>query len=73
MQRNTPLPKVVKLQTLFVFSTNDLKQNAGSLLTPVFDPAFYALSHGSLSSALHGSFFNHFLIGQNFSTVNQNI
>ena len=43
------------------------------LLTPVSDPPFHALSHGSLSFALHGSFFNRFLIGQNSSTTNQNL
>ena len=59
--------------SLFVFLKSDLKQNARSLLTPVSDPAFHALSHGSLSFALHGSFFNHFLIGQNSSTANQNL
>ena len=58
---------------LFVFLKSDLKQNARSLLTPVSDPDFHALSHGSLSFALHGSFFNHFLIGQNSSTANQNL
>ena len=40
---------------LFVFSINDLKQNARSLLTPVSDTAFYALSHGNLYFVLHGS------------------
>ena len=49
------------------------KQNARSLLTPVSDPAFHALSHFSFVSSLHGSFFNHFLIGQNSSTANQNL
>ena len=49
------------------FLESDPKQNAGSLLTPVSDPAFHALSYGSLSFALHGSFFNHSLIGQNSS------
>ena len=58
---------------LFVFSINGLKQNARSLLTPVSDPAFQALSHGCLGFALHGSFLNHFIIGQNYSTANQNL
>ena len=48
---------------LFVFSLSDPKQNARSLLTPVSGTVFYALSHGSLGFALHGSFFNHLLIG----------
>ena len=48
---------------LFVFLKSDPKQNARSLLTPVSDPAFHSLSHISFSFA--GSFFNHFLIGQN--------
>ena len=51
-------------RSLFVFSISDPKQNARSLLTPVFDPAFHALLHGSLGFAVHPSFFNHFLIGQ---------
>ena len=51
--------------TLFVFSISGPKQNARSLLTAVPDPAFHALSDGSLGFALHGSSFNDFLIGQN--------
>ena len=58
---------------LFVFSICDPKQNARSLLTPVSDAVFYALSHGSLSFALHGSFFNHLLIGWKSSIANQYI
>ena len=58
---------------LFVFSIGGPKQNARSLLTSVSDTDSYDLSHGSLSFAVHGSFFNHFLIGQNFSTTNQNL
>ena len=50
---------------LFVFSLVGPKQNAGSLLTAVSDTLFYALSHGTLSFALHGSYLNHFLIGGN--------
>ena len=56
---------------LFVFSIVGPKQNAGSLLTPVSDTVLYALSHGTLGFALHGSFFNHFLIGGDSSTANQ--
>ena len=56
---------------LFVFSIDDPKQNVTSLLTPVFETVFYALSHGTLGFALHGSSFNHFLIGANSSTANQ--
>ena len=48
-----------------------LKQNAGSLLTPVSETVFYALSYGTLGFALHGSSLNHFLIGGNSSTANQ--
>ena len=48
---------------LFVFSLSDPKQNARSFLTPVSGTVVYALSHGSLGFALHGSFFNHLLIG----------
>ena len=43
------------LSSLFVFSINGPEQNARSLLTPVSDPAFYALSHGSKHFLLHGS------------------
>ena len=52
-----------KLPSLFVFSLSDPKQNARLLLTPVSGTVVYALSHGSLGFALHGSFFNHLLIG----------
>ena len=48
------------------------QQNAGSLLTPVFETVFYALSHGTLGFALHGTSFNHFLIG-NYSTANDSL
>ena len=48
------------LQSLFVFSIVDTKQNAGSLLTQVSSIVFDALSHGTLCFALHGSSFNHF-------------
>ena len=58
---------------LFVFSISDPKQNARSLSTPVSDLEVYALSNGNLRFVLHGSFFNHFLIGQNSSTANQNL
>ena len=49
--------------TQFVFSIGDSKQNFKSFWTPVSETVFYALSHGSLGFALHGSFFNHLLIG----------
>ena len=42
-----------KYATVFI---SDLKQNARSLLTPVSDQAFLALSNGGLSFALHDSF-----------------
>ena len=41
--------------SLFVFFDKLPKQNARSLLTPVSDPAFYALPHGSKHFLLHGS------------------
>ena len=41
--------------TMFVFSINGPKPNSRSLLTPVSDPTFYALSHGSKHFLLHGS------------------
>ena len=56
---------------LFVFSIDDPKQNAGSLLTPVSSIVFDALSHGTLGLALRGSYLSHFLIGGNSSTANQ--
>ena len=56
---------------LFVFSIDDLKQNAGSLLTSVSYTVCYALSYGTLGFALHGSSLNHILIGGNSSTANQ--
>ena len=46
-------------KTLFVFLIDGPKQNAGSLLTPVSDTAFHALSHGTFGFAFHGSFNNH--------------
>ena len=57
--------------SLFVFSIDGPKQNATSLLTPVSNIVFYALSSGTLGFALHGSSVNHFLIGGNSSTANQ--
>ena len=59
------------LNLLFVFLIVGPKQNAGSLLTPVSETVFYALSYGTLGFALHGSSLNHFLIGGNSSTANQ--
>ena len=56
---------------LFVFLIDGPKQNATSLLTPVSNIVFYALSSGTLGFALHGSSVNHFLIGGNSSTANQ--
>ena len=56
---------------LFVFSIDGPKQNAGSLLTPVSNIDFYALSSGTLGFALHGSSVNHFLIGGYSYTANQ--
>ena len=35
------------------------EQNAGSLLTPISDTVFYALSHGTHGLAFHGSSNNH--------------
>ena len=58
---------------LFVISTVGPKQNVGSLLKPASDTVFYAVSHGTLGVALHGSFFNHFLIiGENLQPANRN-
>ena len=59
--------------SLFVFLLSDPKQNARSLLTPVSGTVFYALLHGSFGFALHGSFFNHLLIGWKFSIANQSL
>ena len=44
--------------TLFVFLIDGPKQNAGSLLTPVSQTVFYALSHCTLGFAFHGSLDN---------------
>ena len=49
----------VAFHSLFVSSIDDPKQNAGSFLTPVFSIVFYALLHGTLGFAFHGSFNNH--------------
>ena len=62
---------VCKYLSLFVFSINGHKQNAGSLLTHVSFTVFYALSYGTLGFSLHGSFFDHSLIGGNSLTANQ--
>ena len=59
--------------SLFVFSIGGPKQNVKSFLTPFYESVFYALSRGSLGFALHGSFFNHFLIGWFSSTANKNL
>ena len=64
-------PPLGRPRTLFVFSLFGPKQNAGSLLTAVSETVLYALSHGTLGFALHGSSFNPFLIGGNSSTANQ--
>ena len=61
----------VRGKSLFVFSIDGPKQNATSLLTPVSNIVFNALSSGALSFALRGSSVNHFLIGGNSSTANQ--
>ena len=58
-------------KTLFVFSIVGPKQNARALLTAVSDTVLYALSRGALGFALHGSFFNLFLICGHSSTANQ--
>ena len=44
---------------LFVFSIGSRKQNGVSLLTPVSDSIFIALSDGTFLFSLHGSFKNH--------------
>ena len=52
--------RYAKEYALFVFSRDGPKQNATSLLTPVSNLVFYALSSGTLgTTALHGSFNNH--------------
>ena len=66
MPKNNTVP-------LFVFLIGDPKQNVNSFMTPFSDSVFYALSHGSLGFAFHGSFFNHSLIGQNSSIANKNL
>ena len=44
---------------LFVFSIGSREQNGVSLLTPVSDSVFIALSDGTFLFSLHGSFKNH--------------
>ena len=51
------------LITLFVFLIADPQQNDVSLLTPVSDSVFIALSDGTIHFAPHGSLLNHNLIG----------
>ena len=51
--------RIKKLSSLFVFSIDGPKRNATSLLTPVSNIVFHALSSGTLGFALHGSFNNH--------------
>ena len=53
--RDVPIP-------LFIFSIGGSKQNVKSFWTPVSVTVFYALSHGSLGFALHGSFLTIFLL-----------
>ena len=56
-------PVITSVQTtgtpLFVFSIGSRKQNGVSLLTPVSDSVFIALSDGTFLFSLHGSFKNH--------------
>ena len=49
----------LKASPLFVFSIGSRKQNGVSLLTPVSDSIFIALSDGTFLFSLHGSFKNH--------------
>ena len=48
-----------KVDSLFAFSIGSRKQNGVSLLTPVSDSVFIALSDGTFLFSLHGSFKNH--------------
>ena len=45
--------------SLFVFLIGSCEQNGVSLLTPVSDSVFIALSDGTFLFSLHGSFKNH--------------
>ena len=47
------------LLSLFVFLIGSREQNGVSLLTPVSDSVFIALSDGTFLFSLHGSFKNH--------------
>ena len=47
----------------FVFLRDNPQQNGVSLLTPVSDSVFIALSDGTIHFAPHGSSLNHNLIG----------
>ena len=53
------LTELIVSKSLFVFSIDGPKQNAGSLLTPVSGTFFHALSHGTFGFAFHRSFKNH--------------
>ena len=47
------------ISSLFVFSLGGREQNGVSLLTPVSDSVYIALSDGTFIFSLHGSFKNH--------------
>ena len=51
--------KKSKVIPLFVFLSDNSQQNGVSLLTPVSDSVFIALSDGTFLFSLHGSFKNH--------------
>ena len=53
------MPPLSKAMPLFVFLIGSCEQNGVSLLTPVSDSVFIALSDGTFLFSLHGSFKNH--------------
>ena len=56
---NVKMCKCFLSASLFVFSIGSREQNGVSLLTPVSDSIFIALSDGTFLFSLHGSFKNH--------------
>ena len=54
---------ILKHVSLFVVLISDPKQSARSLLTPISDPAFNALSHGTNHFTPYGRVINLHLIG----------
>ena len=65
------LAKLTLFWSLIVFSNSWPQTKSRVTFDTGFWHSYYALSHDTLGFALHGSFFNHFLIGGNSSKANQ--